>query len=668
LASTHQRQAPRTPVTLKIKFKSETLDQFIERYSVDISQGGIFIRTKEPLPVGTILRFEFQLKDASPLITGDGTVVWTRDPESSAQGVAPGMGVRFDSLPGDSKQVLERILAHKAPKPSAAAAGRDAGGEFSDSPTRVASGDVLRDLAEDDPGGEFNESPTRVAPGAMLKDLASHETVREEDLPPLAPRSLQELPLRPPAGHGVRRPIDDRTPLPEPMPFQTDADDFGEEAFQEATKVARYSDIDLDAASPAKAGGEGADKDDGDAFDDQPTGDLARDEIIAAADAEAAARGAQAVIQPELASLDIDESEGPATGPWADADLARESDEPQAPDDAPDETPVAEAAAPAGSESDDESPAERREKPSQAPPVGSEAAMERARALAMKDTAKRGGGKKLVVVAVLAAALGGGFLVMQRLGGADEPAAAEADPKEPADQAPVEAAAPPAKPDPSAILVDTDPPGASVEIVGEERSEVAPATFAKLDPDTEYALRVTLPGHRPAELSARPGDVKRVTLEPWPRVLAVRSQPPGASVTVNGESVGSTPMEVELEGALARAERYEIDVRRPGYQPYTQTLGPELEFELDGERTVHEVRVRLARAAQPEPQQPRPAREPEERTEPEERAEPPAAEASESASERSDGEAAGSSERPAVEVLTPRRGGEPSGDDGSAEE
>src|SRR5438477_9257649 len=100
----------RTPVTLKIKFKSATLDQFIERYSVDISRGGIFIRTKEPLAVGTPLKFEFQLQDASSLIGGDGTVVWTREPDPSRTGLAPGMGVRFDKLTGPSQLTLEKIL------------------------------------------------------------------------------------------------------------------------------------------------------------------------------------------------------------------------------------------------------------------------------------------------------------------------------------------------------------------------------------------------------------------------------------------------------------------------------------------------------------------------------------------------------------------------------
>src|SRR6187401_44067 len=114
LVDPNTRQGKRTPVTLKIKFKSETLEQFIERYAVDVSQGGIFIRTKEPLAVGTQMRFEFQLRDASPLIAGEGTVVWTRENDPSRPAIAPGMGVRFDRLAEGSQSVLERILAEKA--------------------------------------------------------------------------------------------------------------------------------------------------------------------------------------------------------------------------------------------------------------------------------------------------------------------------------------------------------------------------------------------------------------------------------------------------------------------------------------------------------------------------------------------------------------------------
>jgi uncharacterized protein (TIGR02266 family) len=650
LASTNQRQAPRTPVTLKIKFKSETLDQFIERYSVDISQGGIFIRTKDPLPVGTSLRFEFQLKDASPLITGDGTVVWTRDPEASSPGVAPGMGVRFDALPGNSQQILERILAQKAPKPSAAPSARGPGGEFGESPTRVAPDSVLKDLADDDPGGEFSESPTRVAPGAMLKDLASSETVREEDLPSLAPRSLSNLPLRPPTGKGIRRPEDDRTPLPEPMPFQTDADDFGEEAFEEATKVARYSDLDL-AESPAKPAADEPPKGDGDGFDDEPTGDVDHDEIIAQAEAEA--RQSDAALE-RPGSEDSEQ----AASSWPVVDDASPSEEVAAKAPVLDEGQSDERAShPLGSEHDDERPARRSEKETQPPPpVGSEAAMERARELAMKDTPKRRGGKKLTGAVVLALALIGGFVGVQRLIGGDEPAAGAAGVDAAPARAQVEPDPQPRELDPTALLIETDPPGATVEIVGEDRHETAPARFEELDPDKQYALRVTLPGHQPVELSARPGEETRVALEPLPRVLAVRSQPPGASVTINGERVGSTPAEVELEGALAGADRYEVAVVQPGYEPATQTLDPELVFEVDGERMFHELRVRLAREAPGEP--------PRDRGVAPNRESRPTAEQPEPEDEAAGGAAAPDSEPREVEVLTPRRGGEPSGDEG----
>jgi uncharacterized protein (TIGR02266 family) len=112
---------PRGPVSLRIKFRSANLDQFIERYAVDVSRGGIFIRTREPLPVGTQMRFDFQLQDATPLLAGEGTIVWIRENDPSRAGVTPGMGVRFDKLTASSQPTLEKILAEKARREQAGA-------------------------------------------------------------------------------------------------------------------------------------------------------------------------------------------------------------------------------------------------------------------------------------------------------------------------------------------------------------------------------------------------------------------------------------------------------------------------------------------------------------------------------------------------------------------
>ncbi len=215
MADPNTRQGKRTPVTLKIKFKSETLEQFIERYAVDVSQGGIFIRTKEPLAVGTQMKFEFQLRDASPLIAGEGTVVWTRENDPSRPAIAPGMGVRFDRLAEGSQTVLEKILAEKAKQ----------------APQRGGSNDGATKPPM------FTDTPTRVAPAPVQDQL-----------------------LGPSDRSGARRRSDsEKTPLPKPMPFHSDADEFGAEAFEEQTKVrsldelAAQSAADPDQSSTATA-------------------------------------------------------------------------------------------------------------------------------------------------------------------------------------------------------------------------------------------------------------------------------------------------------------------------------------------------------------------------------------------------------------------------------
>ncbi len=104
---------PRGVTNLRIKFRSASLDEFIARYAVDVSRGGIFIRTREPLSVGSRLKLDFQLLDAAPLLDGEGTVVWIRKPDPARPEVAPGMGVRFDRLSPESDERLAQILAAK---------------------------------------------------------------------------------------------------------------------------------------------------------------------------------------------------------------------------------------------------------------------------------------------------------------------------------------------------------------------------------------------------------------------------------------------------------------------------------------------------------------------------------------------------------------------------
>ena len=103
------RKDKRTLLSLKIRYKSATLEDFIERYSSDISRGGVFIKAKKPLAVGTLLKFEFILQDQSTLIHGVGRVVWRRDEgEADAQNQS-GMGIKFIKMDSESRSVVQRI-------------------------------------------------------------------------------------------------------------------------------------------------------------------------------------------------------------------------------------------------------------------------------------------------------------------------------------------------------------------------------------------------------------------------------------------------------------------------------------------------------------------------------------------------------------------------------
>jgi uncharacterized protein (TIGR02266 family) len=157
------------PIKLTIKFKATSLDEFVERYGVYVSQGGIFVRTKKPLAVGTALDFEFKLLDGSTVLKGLGTVVWTRDHDPARRNVPAGMGLRYDSLDDASRDRLAKILEKKGE--SQVKNTTEPTGDIVTSPgnqeekTKVASADVLKKLR-----GDILDGSNEISPASALFD------------------------------------------------------------------------------------------------------------------------------------------------------------------------------------------------------------------------------------------------------------------------------------------------------------------------------------------------------------------------------------------------------------------------------------------------------------------------------------------------------------------
>jgi molecular chaperone DnaK len=148
-----ERRDERKPVGLLVRLSYGSVDEFATRFAVNLSRGGVFIRTREPKPVGTVLAFELRLANGEAVIRGQGVVRWTEPENRTAKPVkAPGMGVQFLHLDESSRALVERIVAAKAtatPPPLRPAQGEQARREATSagSPGRAAPIPAQADLS-----------------------------------------------------------------------------------------------------------------------------------------------------------------------------------------------------------------------------------------------------------------------------------------------------------------------------------------------------------------------------------------------------------------------------------------------------------------------------------------------------------------------------------------
>jgi uncharacterized protein (TIGR02266 family) len=93
-------------VTINHEFAS--VDQFIAEYVTNISRSGVFIKTKEPLAVGTRVNLKFTvIIDELETIEGIGEVVRQQGaPE-------PGMGVVFVELTSHSQDLVAKLITRR---------------------------------------------------------------------------------------------------------------------------------------------------------------------------------------------------------------------------------------------------------------------------------------------------------------------------------------------------------------------------------------------------------------------------------------------------------------------------------------------------------------------------------------------------------------------------
>ena len=102
-----RRVHTRVPVDLRVDYKSE--DTFLFASITNISEMGIFIETRTPLPKGTQLNLEFELPKGGRF-KERGEVMWVNPFRPTGPNLNPGMGIRFLELSREARSKIVELV------------------------------------------------------------------------------------------------------------------------------------------------------------------------------------------------------------------------------------------------------------------------------------------------------------------------------------------------------------------------------------------------------------------------------------------------------------------------------------------------------------------------------------------------------------------------------
>ena len=89
-----------------------SIEEFITEYVTNLSRSGVFIRSDDPLPVGTTVDLKFSvIAPDFETIEGIGRVVRV---QTLPDGTPEGMGVVFTELTSYSRELIDRLLVRAA--------------------------------------------------------------------------------------------------------------------------------------------------------------------------------------------------------------------------------------------------------------------------------------------------------------------------------------------------------------------------------------------------------------------------------------------------------------------------------------------------------------------------------------------------------------------------
>jgi type IV pilus assembly protein PilZ len=100
-----RRKSPRADVVVRVSY--QTVDELFSEFARNINEGGLFVETERPHPIGTSVALQFKIPGSDEPIQVRGSVVRVSE---GTPAEPPGMGIEFEDLDGAARQHINELV------------------------------------------------------------------------------------------------------------------------------------------------------------------------------------------------------------------------------------------------------------------------------------------------------------------------------------------------------------------------------------------------------------------------------------------------------------------------------------------------------------------------------------------------------------------------------
>ncbi len=107
----NQRTHERVPLEIEVDMESE--HNFYAGITDNISQGGVFIATHVPPPLGSVVEMRLTVPGCEHPFSIRGAVRWIRDVSHASNDAPPGCGIQWLEMSRDALAAIQRFVTHR---------------------------------------------------------------------------------------------------------------------------------------------------------------------------------------------------------------------------------------------------------------------------------------------------------------------------------------------------------------------------------------------------------------------------------------------------------------------------------------------------------------------------------------------------------------------------